>query len=108
MNKILQRTLMAYRPLYLNGLLLDGRYRLPASRAPHDPTPPDRGTRSGRRVFLVALTGLGRHFFLRGASRADDPSRPLPLWTSRSSGWSKVRPHRLRCASPSLPATAPG
>ena len=63
MNKILQRTLMAYRPLYLNGLLLDGRYRLQASRAPHDPAPPERGARSGRRALLVALTGLGRQLF---------------------------------------------
>ena len=29
MHPLLQRTLMAYRPLYLNGLLLDGRYKLP-------------------------------------------------------------------------------
>ena len=63
MNKILQRTLMAYRPLYLNGLLLDGRPGLPASLAQHDPAPPDREARSGRRVLLVALTGLGRHLF---------------------------------------------
>ena len=29
MNKLLQRTLVAYRPLYLHGLLLEGQYRLP-------------------------------------------------------------------------------
>jgi hypothetical protein len=29
MNKLLHRTLVAYRPLYLHGLLLDGQYRLP-------------------------------------------------------------------------------
>lgn len=63
MNKILQRTLMAYRPLYLNGLLLDGRHGLPASPAPHDPAPPTPGTRAGRRALLVALTGLGHHLF---------------------------------------------
>lgn len=34
MNPILQRIAMAYRPLYLRGLLLDGQYRLPAADQP--------------------------------------------------------------------------
>lgn len=34
MNRILQRIAMAYRPLYLRGLLLDGQYRLPAADQP--------------------------------------------------------------------------
>lgn len=35
MDKLLQRIVMAYRPLYLHGLLLDGQYRLPKAEAPH-------------------------------------------------------------------------
>lgn len=52
---MLDRVLMAYRPLYLHSLLLDGRYRLPAKAARDDGQhrPADR-----RRVTLVALTGL--------------------------------------------------
>jgi hypothetical protein len=30
----LERILMAYRPLYLRGLLMDGQYKLPARPAP--------------------------------------------------------------------------
>jgi len=57
MKKILQRTLMAYRPLYLNGLLLDGRY-LPSTVDPASATrPPSR-----KRALLVALGGLGAIF----------------------------------------------
>ncbi len=46
MNKFLQRTVMAYRPLYLHGLLLDGQYRLPRSGPPPavDPAPRPRRT----------------------------------------------------------------
>lgn len=40
MHLNLQRVLMAYRPLYLRGLLLDGQYRLPATGRPDDPTAP--------------------------------------------------------------------
>jgi hypothetical protein len=60
MNTILQRTLLAYRPLYLNGLLLDGRYRLPMTA---EPAPSPSGTRPRKRALLVALSGLGAHFF---------------------------------------------
>ncbi|MGH8157982.1 MAG: hypothetical protein ACREPQ_07670 [Rhodanobacter sp.] len=63
MNPILQRALKAYRPLYLHGLLMDGQYQLPALRAPDDPPPPASAVQSGRRMLLVALTGLGRHLF---------------------------------------------
>ena len=31
MHPLLQRTLMAYRPLYMRGLLMDGQYTLPAT-----------------------------------------------------------------------------
>lgn len=49
----IDRTLMAYRPLYLRGLLLDGQYRLPTPAAPQ---PAARR----RHMLLAALTGL-RH-----------------------------------------------
>jgi hypothetical protein len=61
MNTFLQHTLRAYRQLYLNGLLLDGRYRLPSS-AEVAPSPSPISTRSGKRALLVALGGLGAHF----------------------------------------------
>jgi hypothetical protein len=48
MNKLLQRTVMAYRPLYLHGLLLDGQYRLPRA----DPPPADPA-RQPRRTLLA-------------------------------------------------------
>lgn len=51
MNKLLQRTLMAYRPLYLHGLLLDGQYRLPKTDPPGAP-------RTRQRSLLLALTQL--------------------------------------------------
>lgn len=31
MSQLIDRILMAYRPLYLRGLLMDGQYRLPAA-----------------------------------------------------------------------------
>ncbi|MFC5742207.1 hypothetical protein [Dyella tabacisoli] len=40
MNTPLQRALAAYRPLYLNGLLMDGQYRLPAKPKPIPQTAP--------------------------------------------------------------------
>ena len=54
MDKIvIDRVLMAYRPLYLHGLLLDGQYRLAAASAP-------KPNARRRRMLLAALTGL-RH-----------------------------------------------
>ena len=38
MGSLMNRVLMAYRPLYLRGLLMDGQYRLLPS-----PEPPARG-----------------------------------------------------------------
>ncbi|MFC5438331.1 hypothetical protein ACFPME_17350 [Rhodanobacter umsongensis] len=55
MNRFLQRALMAYRPLYLNGLLLDGRYQLPKTGLPGDPVEPVRSPRSRQRALLAAL-----------------------------------------------------
>ena len=49
----IDRVLMAYRPLYLQGLLRDGQYRLPAS-------PAQKPAARRRRMLLAALTGL-RH-----------------------------------------------
>lgn len=57
MNKILQRTLMAYRPLYLNGLLLDGQYRLPKANPPGATDP----ARMRQRTLLAALTHVVFH-----------------------------------------------
>ena len=54
MHVTLQRILMAYRPLYLNGLLRDGQYRLPKT----DPgaASPSAGTsRTRQRALLAAL-----------------------------------------------------
>lgn len=57
MKPMLQRVLMAYRPLYLNGLLLDGQYKLPKA-APADAA----GTpRARRRSLLAALTHIVFH-----------------------------------------------
>lgn len=53
-KSMLDHVLMAYRPLYLHGLLLDGRYRVPATV--QEAAPPRPAVR--RRLTLLALTGL--------------------------------------------------
>jgi hypothetical protein len=59
MNDLMNRILLAYRPLYLRGLLMDGQYRLPAAQA----APPTKGKkliqpapafRPARRRVLIA------------------------------------------------------
>jgi len=52
---MLDRIVMAYRPLYLHGLLLDGQYRRPQAARQEDAheRPVHR-----RRFTLVALAGL--------------------------------------------------
>lgn len=55
MRPALHRVLMAYRPLYLNGLLRDGQYRLPK---PADVGPADASARPPRRGLLVAISSL--------------------------------------------------
>lgn len=56
MKPMLKTVLMAYRPLYLNGLLLDGQYKLPR------PAPTDAATpRARRRTLLAALTHIVWH-----------------------------------------------
>jgi hypothetical protein len=57
---LLKTVLMAYRPLYLNGLLLDGHYKLPSTTPTNAAAP-----RVRRRVLLAALT----HIVFRPRSR---------------------------------------
>ncbi|SFL09666.1 hypothetical protein [Rhodanobacter glycinis] len=65
MRPALQRLLMAYRPLYMNGLLRDGQFHLP--KVPDSPVPaPARSSapapRRGLRVALANLLHLdSRH-----------------------------------------------
>lgn len=59
MKPILQRVLMAYRPLYLRGLLLDGQYRLPKVDQPTGAAKSPGRTR--RRSLLSTLTHLFFH-----------------------------------------------
>lgn len=60
MRPALQRLLMAYRPLYMNGLLRDGQFHLP--KVPDPPTPePAPATMSAttpRRSLRMALANL--------------------------------------------------
>jgi hypothetical protein len=58
MNPILQRILMAYRPLCLRGLLMDGQYRWPAVDVSNDRQETVPASRPRRRMLLAALTGL--------------------------------------------------
>lgn len=44
----LGKILMAYRPLYLRGLLMDGHYRLPAAPAPTPPEPASTEVKAAR------------------------------------------------------------
>lgn len=53
MHPALHRVLLAYRPLYLNGLLKDGPYRLP-DREPGAARPAS----TAPRALLVALSPL--------------------------------------------------
>ncbi|MEW9571613.1 hypothetical protein ABQJ54_07610 [Rhodanobacter sp. Si-c] len=50
---MIDRVLMAYRPLYLQGLLINGQYRLPATTA-------RKHAAKRQDILLTALTGL-RH-----------------------------------------------
>lgn len=51
---LLDRVLMAYRPMYLHGLLLDGQYQRPAAAGQKDASE----GHARRRLTLVALAGL--------------------------------------------------
>ena len=61
MKPLLKTVLMAYRPLYLIGLLLDGQYKLPSATPTNAAAP-----RARRRVLLAALT----HIVFRPRSRS--------------------------------------
>ena len=77
MSQLIDRILMAYRPLYLRGLLMDGQYRLPA--APEKK--PEKGDRvvqltpafepQRKRVLLTPATAAARNVC------TDDPSDGL-------------------------------
>jgi hypothetical protein len=54
MNKILQRALMAYRPMYLHGVWLDGRRDLPEA----EPTDASGAPRVRQRTLLVPLNHI--------------------------------------------------
>jgi hypothetical protein len=57
MSNFLDRVLMAYRPLYLRGLLQDGQYRLFAAAERSRPVPACRVV-PAQTVATMALTGL--------------------------------------------------
>jgi|GEM_PF-711024 len=69
MSQLIDRILMAYRPIYLRGLLMDGQYRLPATP---EKTAPEKGPEKGNRV--VQLTP------------AFEPERKRVLVTSAATG----------------------
>jgi len=56
MKPMLQRVLMAYRPLYLNGLLRDGQYKLPRTDPQDGPAGSPGSPPSRQRTLLAALT----------------------------------------------------
>ncbi|MGB5938891.1 MAG: hypothetical protein WBG81_05620 [Rhodanobacter sp.] len=58
MKSPLQCVLMAYRPLYLNGLLLDGQYKLPRTDPPEDPAESPCSPRPRQRILLAALAHI--------------------------------------------------
>jgi hypothetical protein len=66
MKPMLQRALMAYRPLYLNGLLLDGQYKLPKTSPPDGQAGSPCPSRSRQRTLLAALTHVVFHHRSRG------------------------------------------
>lgn len=55
MRPALQRLLMAYRPLYMNGLLRDGQFRLPKVVDPPALVPAPKRAPTSRRNLLVTL-----------------------------------------------------
>jgi|GEM_PF-7122798 len=75
MNPILQCVLLAYRPLYLHGLLMDGQYRLPTVSTADRTTVGPGSDRSQRRALIAALVAAV------GAASAS--MRPAPDPSSR-------------------------
>lgn len=65
MRPALQRLLMAYRPLYMNGLLRDGQFHLPRLPGPIAAQPaqaPAARQRSGLRLALAQLLHLDSRY----------------------------------------------
>lgn len=63
MADFLQRVLMAYRPLYLRGLLLDGQYRFPVTDASPSqqkaaPAPSGSGLPAVRAILAAACVDI--------------------------------------------------
>ncbi|WP_426701464.1 hypothetical protein ACPPVV_00125 [Rhodanobacter sp. Col0626] len=61
MNTFLQRAVMAYRPMYLNGLLLDGQFKLPKADSTDEPASHAGSPRSRQRTLLAALIPTSFH-----------------------------------------------
>ena len=63
MNPILQRVLIAYRPLCQRGLLMDGQYRWPAVDVSNDSQESAPAARPRQCMLLAALSGLQHSIF---------------------------------------------
>lgn len=65
MSDAINRVLMAYRPLYLRGLLMDGQYRLPArsaqvSRGKRAPASPRAAVPASGLAAVMAVAAAAR------------------------------------------------
>lgn len=65
MSDVINRVLMAHRPLYLRGLLMDGQYRLPArppqaSRGKRAPVPPRVAASASGLAAIAAIAAAAR------------------------------------------------
>ncbi|WP_243040639.1 hypothetical protein [Dyella sedimenti] len=63
MSSPIGKILMAYRPLYLRGLLMDGQYRLPANM------PPSAGKRAETETTAIERRPSAACKPLQGATR---------------------------------------
>jgi len=77
MSNWFDRMLMAYRPMYLRGLLMDGQYRLPTAQEKK----PEKGNRvvqvtpafdPGRKRVLIAPATVSANFCTSSADDASD------------------------------------
>ncbi len=78
MGSLLNRVLMAYRPLYLRGLLMDGQYRLlmAPERSPDSPggkrkkatESPSRAAAPSGLAATVVIAAAARRYFQEQAS----------------------------------------
>ena len=70
MSSLLNRVLMAYRPLYLCGLLMDGQYHLPlAPERPPEPPGIKREKTSASPSRAAAPSGLAATHVVAAAAR---------------------------------------